>query len=45
MDFLLKTKIRGVTKLVKCNGADTNVYEFIAKGMRKIVRQLKYDKK
>lgn len=32
MDFLLKTKIRGVCKIVKCNENDTNVFEFIAKG-------------
>lgn len=32
MDFLIKTKIRGVCKFVKCNEHDTNVYEFIAKG-------------
>lgn len=37
MDFLVKTKVRGVTKLIKYDGNECSVFDFLAKGMINVV--------
>lgn len=32
MDLFVKTKIRGVTKLVSCNSNESDVFDFIVRG-------------
>lgn len=43
MDFFIKTKIRGVTKLVRCNSNESDVFDFIAKSKLQHFRRFKIE--